>query len=380
MLNPSTESSVVVRNARREKRLWHDGKNMPSLGCLACDQREVCGGLQVERPLFDCTSTCCGKPAACDRVCIKNPKVFFRSVREIDGFEFDNVPRAPLLPKPSITGIVPILYHGSKRVTPFRPAAACLPLYSVIARHDGTQRYASGAALAEKFGIGPEVPVILTGTDTDAPLERWWSLGAKRRDAIRALREIGVKLVTSPNYSLFTDRPRWDDLHSMKRIAIAYEEFLSQGLPAALHVNARTDRDWERWTRFVADRQEVTHLAFEFGTGAGWATRIPWHIDQLVGLSRAVGRPLHLVVRGGAKVLPNLMAAFDEVTFLETTVFTKTRARQRAVSTPSGILKWQKSPTAAGEALDGLLNENWQAVAECYAKTFGRPVHLRAAS
>lgn len=380
MLNPSPEVSHVVRNARREKGLWHDGKHMPSLGCQGCEERELCGGLQVTRPLFDCTSTCCGKPSSCDRVCIKNPKVFFRSVREIDGFEFDNVPRSPILPKPRLPEIVPILYHGSKRVTPFRPAAACLPLYSVIARHDGTQRYATATALAEKFGIGSDVPVILTGTDTDAPLERWWSLGAQRRDAIRSLRDLGIKLVTSPNYSLFTDRPRWDDLHSMKRIAISYEEFLSQGMTAALHVNARTDRDWERWTTFVADRPEVTHLAFEFGTGAGWATRIPWHIDQLVSLSRAVGRPLHLVLRGGAKVLPKLLDAFDDVTLLETTVFTKTRSRQRAIPTPQGIVKWQKSPTAADESLDALLNDNWRVVAECYAKTFGRDVNLRAAS
>ena len=380
MLNATLDVARVVRSSRRERRLWHDGKNTPSLGCLTCEQRGLCGGLQVDRPLFDCTSTCCGKPPTCDRVCIKNPRVFFRSVREIDGFEFDNVPRAPVLPSPPISGIVPILYHGSKRVTPFRPAAACLPLYSVIARHDGTQRHASAAALAEKFGIGPNVPVILTGTDTDAPLERWWSMGTKRRDAIRSLRDLGIRLVTSPNYSLFTDRPRWDDLHSMKRIAIAYEEFLSQGMPAALHVNARTDRDWQRWTKFIADREEVTHLAFEFGTGAGWATRTPWHIDQLVGLSRAVGRPLHLVLRGGAKALPKLLASFDNITFLETTVFTKTRSRQRAVPTPHGFVKWQKSPTEAGEALDALLNDNWKAVAECYAKTFGQDLGLRVAS
>ena len=226
-------------------------------------------------------------------------------IREIDGFELETVPRSPVLPKPIISGIVPILYHGSKRVTPFRPAAACLPLYSVIARHDGTQRYADPKALAEKFGIGVDVPLVLTGTATDAPLERWWSLSTKRRDAIRSLRRLNVQLVTTPNDSLFTDRPRWDDLHSMKRIAIVYEEFLSDGVPAALHLNARTDRDWERWTRFVADREEVTHLAFEFGTGAGWATRIPWHLDQIAKLLRAVGRPLNLVIRGGGvKILP----------------------------------------------------------------------------
>jgi hypothetical protein len=92
---------------------------------------------------------------------------------------------------------------------------------------------------------------------------------AQRRDAIRALRSLGVTLVTTPNFSLFIDQPRWDDLHSQKRIMIVHEEFLSEGLPAALHVNARTERDWERWTEYIAARPELTHIAFEFATGAG---------------------------------------------------------------------------------------------------------------
>ena len=83
----------------------------------------------------------------------------------------------------------------------------------------------------------------------------------------------------------------------MKRIAIVHQEFLSEGMPAALHVNARTDRDWERWREYVAARPEVAHIAFEFGTGAGWGERMGWHTAQLAQLARAVNRPLHLVVR-----------------------------------------------------------------------------------
>jgi hypothetical protein len=54
------------------------------------------------------------------------------------------------------------------------------------------------------------------------------------------MRSLGVTLVTTPNFSLFIDQPRWDDLHSQKAVMIAHEEFLSEGLPAALHVDART--------------------------------------------------------------------------------------------------------------------------------------------
>jgi hypothetical protein len=236
----------------------------------------------------------------------------------------------------------------------------------VVHRENGQARYSTSKDLAKAFGIASTVPVILTGTATDRPLERWWSLGTSRRDRIRALQALGVALVTTPNYSLFIDQPRWDDLHSMKRIAIVHEEFLSEGLPAALHVNARTERDWSRWAEFIATRSEITHVAFEFGTGAGWARRTEWHTAQLIQLAKAVGRPLHLVVRGGSKVLPDLASAFGRVTFLDTSVFMKTKSRQRAVVQPSGTVAWEASPTQESETVDKLLAENWRTFAQAY--------------
>src|SRR5690348_16952720 len=111
-------------------------------------------------------------------------------------------------------------------------------------------------------------------------------------------------------------------------------------MPAALHLNARTDRDWFRWTDYIVARPEVTHVSFEFGTGAGWARRSEWHAAHLATLAQSVGRPLHLIIRGGAKLLPSLLRAFSNVTIIDTSVFTKTRSRQRAMVQPSGVLAW----------------------------------------
>jgi hypothetical protein len=330
--------------------------------------------LQLSRALYDCTGFCCNKPGDCDRVCPNRPEAFADSVREIAGFEFDNIPAAPVLAKPSLPLVAPVIFHGSKRDRLFRAEAICLPLYGVIARHNGETRYANRASLAECFGFVPDTPIILTGTATDQPLERWWSLGQKRPEAIRALRGLGVAMVTTPNYSLFTDRPRWDDLHSMKRIAIVHEEFLREGIPAALHLNARTEKDWDRWKQHIADRPEITHVAFEFATGPGWASRTAWYVNQLTQLARAVGRPLHLVMRGGTKILPELTAAFAGVTLLETTVFMKTKSRQRAIMTAKGGLSWVASPTKPNETVDSLLEENWKIVAAYYEPLFRQRV------
>lgn len=167
-----------------------------------------------------------------------------------------------------------------------------------------------------------------------------------------------MTLVTTPNYSLFLDRPRWDDLHAMKRIAIVHNEFLSEGMPAALHVNGRTETDFRRWGAYVSVRPEITHLAYEFTTGTGWADRCELHAAWLAGLAAAAGRPLHLVIRGGVDVLPTLSAAFPRITMINTSIFMKTMMRRRAIPDGNSGLAWQYVPTAIEAPLDDLFADN----------------------
>ena len=369
------------RNLQRERKSWHDGgKHTPSLGCEVCPDRDICGGLSIERAFYDCLDNCCRQPETCDAVCRNKPRGFVQRVREVGGFGFDNVPRTARLPDPPLPQVVPVLFHGSIRKAPFDPSVVCLPLYSVIARHRGAERYADATMVAQAFRFRAGTPVILTGTANDRPLERWWSLGPGRLDAVRRLRNLGVVLVTTPNFSLFTDRPRWDDMHSMKRIAITHEEFLREGLAAALHVNARTEWDWERWTNYILQRSEVTHVAFEFATGAGWVGRMDWHAEQLAKLAEGVGRPLHLVVRKiSGNVLPRLVSAFAQTTVLDTTSFIKTVRRQRAVETESGTIEWVSSPTVRNAPVDELLTHNWSVVSQSFDAVFGKATALHAA-
>lgn len=311
--------------------------------------------------MFDCLSFCCGQPASCDKVCRNNPN-FPDRVREIGGFTLDTVPRRAAIAAPHLPRVVPVLFHGKRRDTVLAPGTVALSLYQMFDRRDGRLRFTSRESLCAAYGIELDTTIILTGTDQDPPLERWWGLGSKRREIIRILRAIGVALVTTPNYSLFLDVPRWDDLHSMKRIAIVHSEFLGEGIPTALHVNGRTDHDFLRWTEYVGARHEITHLAYEFTTGTGWRGRREQHAKWLSMLAAAVGRPLSLVIRGGADMLPVLSKTFAHVSLLETSAFMKTMMRRRAVPKSNGHLKWQASPTVAGEPLDSLLKHNLQMV------------------
>ena len=362
------------RNHRREKKLWHDGKkSTSSLGCTVCPERKDCGGLNTPTPLYNCLSLCCDEPEQCDSVCRNKPRDFVQRIREISGFRLDNVPRAVRLPETQLPSVVPVLFHGKSREVPFAAPAVCLSLHSMVEHCYGKQRYADAEAVATEFRFKAGTPLLLTGIAIDQPLERWWSLGHRRRDVIRTLHKLNVKLVTTPNFSLFTDQPRWDNMYNMKRIAITHSEFLQEGLQAALHVNARTERDWERWTEYILLRDEVTHIAFEFQTGAGWAGRIRWQAAQLANLARGVGRPLHLTLRGGGMdILPDLVEAFDKTTLFETMSFMKTIHRQRGTRAEDGSLKWETSLTAPKEPVDELLMHNWALVKRSYDHVFSK--------
>lgn len=349
-----------------ERKLRHDSSlHQPSLGCAGCAERKLCGGLAIEADVWSCLSFCCNDPGKCDRVCRNNPDYASR-VHEVHGFELD-LPQAPLLPAPALPHVVPEIFHGSKRKRHFAPAVASVSLYGMFDRKEGLPKYRTRAELSANYKISAETPLLLTAIQRDRPLERWWELGqARRKVIIQAARDCGAVLATTPNYSLFVDRPRWDDLHAMKRIALAHGEFLDAGMPAALHVNGRTDRDFERWAEFILAHPEVTHLSFEFTTGTGRPTRRQQHAAWLCEVAKTVGRPLHLLVRGGSDLLPELCAAFAGVTFLETTSFLKTMMRYHAVK--GETVGWWPYPTAARQLLDDLFETNWEISRDAIAK------------
>ena len=357
--------AVSKRSVRQEQTLWHDStQHTPSLGCMKCPERNVCGGLHIAASMFSCLDHCCGSPESCDVVCRNNPDYADR-IREIGGFDLKSIPRAHPLPLPYLPMLIPLLYHGGQREKPFVTEAVCLPLYAMVNRRTAEMQFETRAALNNTFKVSSNTTIILTGTAYDRPLERWWSLGEHRRGIIQAMRHVGIALVTTPNYSLFTDQPRWDDLHSMKRIALVWQEFVEGGLPAALHVNARTDTDWQRWADFIRERPEVTHIAYEFATGAGRAGRKQWHAEKLADLAQVVGRPIHLILRGGHDILPILVPAFPQLSTVETSIFMKTMKRQRATLEATNAMAWVAAPTSKGELLDELMCRNFRTMSVC---------------
>ena len=348
------------RSLLQERKLWQDEANQPlSIGCTVCKFREICGGIHLAAKRYSCLDHCCDDPTSCDTVCPTKARDFVERLREIGGFDLNDIPRSRPLPLIALPPHVPVLYHGASRYENYSGTAVSLPFFLVVSTRDGKVKVDSEEALRHRFKISSSTRIILSATKQDKFIESWWGVGAKQRsETIIKLRTIGVDLVTTPNYSMFTDKPRFDDMHSMKRIGLVWHEFVERGLRAALHINSRTEKDVNRWISFILDRPEVTDVSFEFGTGAGWSSRRMVATLRLIETALGAGRPLNLIVRGGLDSLPLLRQAFTNVSFLDTSSFMKTMGRRAAELTGNGKIYWRRTMTFEGQGVDDLLTHN----------------------
>ena len=308
--------------------------------------------------MLDCSIHCCGNPDKCKWVCRRNPR-FRQQLQEIGGFSLTNVTLKATPAPPRLPMMATQIYHGSSRTEPFEAECIAIKLSQLFDKRTGSPLFASRAELNRAFMIADTSVLIVTGVDQDPVIERWWRVGlSARRRIIAHLVEMKIGLATAPNYTLSLNWPRTNDLFAMKRILLCGAEMMDGGLPTALHVNGRTPHDFERWAEVIVRNEAVTHLAYEFTTGAAHGERREQHVAWLCALAAAAGRPLHLVVFGDMRVVVPLKAAFDAVTWIDTSTFMKTINRQRATRITNGRLAWPTSPTPVLASLHELLAHN----------------------
>jgi hypothetical protein len=238
------------------------GRSGPSAVDWACAARVTPACSRKKQHAFCCLDDCCGKPDTCDGMCPNNPLGFKERMREVNGLELDNLPRAEPCAAQALPSYIPYIYHGNRRAVPLDIPAVALPLRRFY-RHDGRPRSTSRAEVEAIFGIAPHTRIVLIGSGRDKPIEARWKLSEKRGPLLAALRALGVALITGPNYSMFTDEVRYNDMHAMKRIGTTWQEIVAAGIPGAYHLNARTPHDYQRLATFMAARPEVSDVAFE---------------------------------------------------------------------------------------------------------------------
>jgi hypothetical protein len=339
-------------------RYYHDPRQSISLGCSDCDEKQVCGGLQVSSSFLDCMDLCrCTETSRCSYVCPAHPERFVSRVWEIGGFDLASIPRTQRAPLPQLPLVIPLIYHGSHRQYPLKSPVVAIKLHDLVDYPSGQLKFESKTDIAACFKFASDADLIITGIDKDELIEPYWSVAHKSK-IVDQLWHISPALITVPNFSMFLNVPRWDNLHSMKRIALCWHELTSRGLPTSLHLNARTDRDWERWTDFISERDEVTSVTVEFATGLARKERGRWHVEKLLELAAQVPRALQLVLRGGVKHWGELAGSFGAISLLDSTSFMKTMHRRRLQWEPEQSARWKAVTTAVQEPLDDLLQHN----------------------
>lgn len=329
-----------------------------ALGCAGCSLLSDCGGIRDNSGRIDCRDDCCGGKSGCDIVCPRN-RDYAARVGEIGGFAFPNLP-TPQPAKPAgLPLVMPVIYHRYRRDRPLQVADAAVPLFRVLSRFNSEPLYRTPDQLRSAFLLSPDARIFLSGVDRDAPLERFWAAGqTRRRDILLRLADLGISGISTPNFSTFTDVPRPDAMHALVRIALIFDEMQQAGLPAVLHLNGMFERDYERLAEWIARHPGITHVAVEFGTGTRSATRAALHKGWLLALASRVGRPLHLVQRGGAHHAAALSTGFAGLTVLETDSFCKTMYRREAVFTSNTQISWRPTLSFVNQSLDDLLGAN----------------------
>jgi hypothetical protein len=349
-----------MKRARAELPIYHDSSEPVSLGCKPCREIEVCGGLQTAEGLHNCLNFCvCTDLSRCPYICPRKLEHFLNREREIGGFTLKNMAPAPALRFPSLPSVIPHIYGRTRRNKKLSPAAISIPLGKLFYRKTGLPKYLSKAEVADAFGFDPSTALIINGVSEDQPIEDYW-LHRKATRLADCFASLEPALITVPNYSVFTNVPRWDSLDSIKRIAICWSEFMMAGIPASLHLNARTDVDWMRWIEFIGEHPELRSVTFEFATGAAHKDRAAYHVEKLISLAGAVAQDLQLLVRGGLRYLRQFDAAFAECVFIDTGSYVKTIKRRKLDWIPGGKKHWRSAKTAKEEPLDDLLAHNIQ--------------------
>lgn len=341
---------------RELKILFHNSNYPSGLGCSPCPEKPLCGG-EFTPNLYDCMSKCCNNPQECDYICKKDIESFLEYFHSINGFDFDDIPRFKKLTFPLFPYVVPLINNFYSRIKPLEVEAVAVQLRLLFDHRTGKIKFNSKEQVANHFGFSPNAKLIISGVSKDVPLEDYWYL-RRQKNLTNEIAKLNPDLITSPNFSVFLDSPRYDNLFNMKRILICWSEFYAYGIPTSLHLNARTDYDWKRWTDFIGARPEIDSISFEYATGAGVAERGRWHTENLIKLGSDLKRNIQLVIRGGYKYLGELHKAFPNLVFIDTSSFIKSAKRQALIWQDEVNYRWVSVASPKMQFIDELLNHN----------------------
>ena len=140
-----------------------------------------------------------------------------------------------------------------------------------VALHGGRVFGATGCSITPKhrqplgeiYRLGPNTKVALQLYVEDRVLEGLW---ASRRTIIAELRELAFDLVLAPNYSVWRDSSRWDQLVQQRRSFAFYHELVEAGLPAVPDVGfSLFEPDGRLWAVWINSQPDLAAVSIFCG-------------------------------------------------------------------------------------------------------------------
>lgn len=332
-------------------------------GCVNCKLLKQCGG-HPSPIIFSLGCANYTRDKKYTRMDDMNPNDFDRFVElwdDVGGLV--NYSIGPVLSM-TATGLpryVPQLQ--GRHLHPPRPLdtkVVALRLFQVVRKQRGGGyglKYQTAAEVRAAYCLAADTRIILVGVDEDPPLESFWQ-HHRTHNVCQALGRLGLE-VTIPNYSFFTDVPRFQILRNRKRLLLVAERLSQAGVRVALHINAITKADWAFWIAFLLEHTEVTTVALEFQTGPLANHAVGQKaFDELNELIVRVGRPLHILLVGAARFYAKARERRWQFTIIDSEPFMFAQHRHILEKQKTGNFARRFVPTTPGAPVYHLFEAN----------------------
>ena len=146
------------------------------------------------------------------------------------------------------------------------------------------------------------------------------------------------------------------------------------------HLSDAAPGDREFWRDYISDNTAVSIVAKEFQTGNKPLEVGKAFVDEIDAIQQHVGRPLHPILIGGARLTEHAALRFQTFTILDSRPFMGAVNRQSFQEKGRRSL-WRSDPTLPGFGIDALLAGNLRHYSDWIsirAKSKGNLVALKA--
>lgn len=334
-------------------------KTLGVTGCANCLLLTPCGG-HPDPVIYNvgCANYAKkGRAVDTDDMDPKFPQKFWHLWDDVGGLRDYTVEKLLPLRPAGLPRYVPMLQGPHLRPSRLlNIKAVALPLFHVVGRKTDASygaKFADAAGLRHAYSLRKDARILLVGVDHDAPLETLWA-ELDQPGVCESIARLGLE-VTVPNYSFFTDVPRFQILRNFKRILLTAERLSQAEVRVSLHINAITTGDWARFRSFLQEHSEVSSITLEFQTGAridkafGDGT-----FDELVRLVNRLSRPLHCILVGAGRYYRSAHQRLKNFTIIDSVPFMHAQARKFLLKTSSGRFTWRSIRTNKNAPLHSL--------------------------